>query len=34
MVITGLNHFILPAYQPYLRDYHTRYCVHYGGAGS
>lgn len=32
--ITGLDKWVLPVYQPYLRDYHTRVNVFYGGAGS
>lgn len=34
MIIKGLDKWILPVYQPYLRDYHTRINVYYGGAGS
>lgn len=34
MQIKNLDKWILPAYQPYMRDYHTRLNVFYGGAGS
>lgn len=34
MVIKGLAKWILPVYHPYVRDYTTRFCVFYGGAGS
>ena len=34
MRIKGLAKWILPVYHPYVRDYNTRYCVFYGGAGS
>ena len=34
MVIKGLAKWILPVYQPYVRDYTTRFNVYYGGAGS
>lgn len=34
MVIKGLSKWILPVYWPYVRDYHTRFNVYYGGAGS
>lgn len=34
MVIKGLAKWILPVYHKYVRDYDTRFCVFYGGAGS
>lgn len=34
MKITGLSHWILPVYQKYMTDWHTRINVFYGGAGS
>lgn len=34
MKIKGLSKWILPVYWPYVRDYDTRFCVFYGGAGS
>lgn len=34
MRIKGLSKWILPVYWPYVRDYATRFCVFYGGAGS
>lgn len=34
MKIKGLAKWILPVYWPYVRDYTTRFCVFYGGAGS
>lgn len=34
MRIKGLSKWILPVYWPYVRDYTTRFCVFYGGAGS
>lgn len=32
--LTGLDKWILDVYKPYVRDYHTRLNVFYGGAGS
>lgn len=32
--ITGLDKWIMDVYKPYVRDYHTRLNVFYGGAGS
>jgi phage terminase large subunit len=34
VIIKGLDKWVLPVFQPYLRDYHTRINVYYGGAGS
>lgn len=34
MIIKGLDKWVLPVYLPYLRDYHSRVNVYYGGAGS
>lgn len=34
ITIKGLDKWILPVYQPYMRDYHTRLMVFYGGGGS